>query len=132
MTEREKLYKLYILVLTEPLRKADAIILLAGDGNARVSHAANLYRQKWAPKIIVSGGPMDRNYGSFPPKILARRLAKEGVEKKNTILDEKSNNTREQAVNIIGLAKSNKWKKIILVASPHHQLRAFLTFIAFG
>lgn len=126
MNEREKLS---ILIFNEPLKKADAIIILAGDGYFRLGQAEDLYRQKWASKIVISGGPLDKDYGSLPPKYLAQWLKKRGIEEKNMIFDEKAGNTREQAVNIMALAKKNKWKKIILVASPHHQLRAFLTFL---
>lgn len=126
MSEREKLC---ILIFNEPLKKADAIILLAGDGYFRLHRAADLYKQKWAPKIVVSGGVTNKSHGSFPAKNLALRLAKRGVAKKDMIIEDKSQHTREQAVNVMALAKKNKWKKIIVVASHYHQLRAFLAFL---
>lgn len=121
--------KLNILIFNEPLKKSDAIILLTGDGNFRLAEAIYLYKRKWAPKIVVSGGTKDINYGSLHSADLAKKLTKMGVAKKNIIIEDKSKNTREQAVNVMALVKKNKWKKIILVASPHHQFRAFLTFL---
>lgn len=126
MSEREILLN---LVFNEPLKKADVIILLEGDGYFRLPHAVDLYKQKWAPKIVVSGGVANKRYGSFPAKDLAPRLVKMGIVQKNIIIENESLHTREQAVNVMALVKKNKWKKIILVASPHHQLRAFLTFL---
>lgn len=126
MSEQEILLN---LIFNEPLKKADAIILLEGDGYFRLPHAADLYRQKWAAKIVVSGGAADKGYGSFPAKDLAQSLVKMGIAQKNIISENESFHTREQAVNVMALAKKNKWKKIILVASHYHQLRAFLTFL---
>ena len=121
--------KLNILIFNEPLKKSDAIILLTGDGNFRLAEAIYLYKQKWAPKIVVSGGTKNINYGSFHSVDFAKELIKRKISSKNIIIDEKSQNTREQAINIMQMAKAKKWKKILLVASPHHQLRAFLTFL---
>ena len=45
------------------------------------------------------------------------------------IIEENSQSTKEQAINIIELAKKSDWKKIILIASHYHQPRAFLTFL---
>lgn len=126
MTDQEKFI---VLVFNEPLKNAEAIILLAGDGFSRCQHAAWLYKQGWAKKIVISGGIANYNYGSYPAKELLPELIKLGVKKSDVILDEQSMNTRDQAVNIVKLAREKKWKKIILVASHYHQSRAFLTFL---
>jgi len=123
MFEKEKILA---LVLSEPPKKADAIVLLEGDGYFRVKKAIQLYEEKWSKKIIVSGGIINYANGSYP-NLLNFLLKK--VPKKSIIIESKSKNTREQAVNVISIAKKNKWKKIILIASHYHQLRAFLTFL---
>lgn len=124
MTEREKFIA---LVSNEKLKKADAIILLEGDGYFRVPWAVELYKRKWAPKIVVSGVVDDKSYGRFPD--LAEKLKKRKVADKDIIVDAKSRHTREQAINIIEMSIRKKWKKIILVASHYHQYRAGLTFL---
>lgn len=126
MIEREKLC---YLIFNEPLKKADAIILLTGDGYFRLAQALNLYQQKWAPKIVISGGTDDISYGSIHAEKIANKLVKMGMLEKDIVIEAESRNTREQAINVMDLAKKNKWKRILLVASPHHQLRAFLTFL---
>lgn len=124
MTERE----IFIaLVSNEKLKKADAIVLLEGDGYFRVSWAVELYKRKWAPKIVASTGIDDKGYGSFPN--LEKKLKEYKVPNKDIIVDAKSRHTREQAINIIEMATRKKWKKIILVASHYHQYRAGLTFL---
>ena len=52
-----------------------------------------------------------------------------GVPKEAIIHEKKSKNTRDQAVEVIKLAISNNWRKIILVATHDHQYRAYLTFL---
>ncbi len=124
MTERE----IFIaLVSNEKLKKADAIILLEGDGYFRVPWAVELYKRNWAPKIVVSAVVDDKAYGSFPG--LEKKIKQYKVPSKDIIIDTKSRHTRDQAVNIMEMAKEKKWKKIILVASHYHQYRACLTFL---
>jgi uncharacterized SAM-binding protein YcdF (DUF218 family) len=126
MTEKEK----YIaLISAQKLKKSDVIVLLEGDGFFRCEHTFELYKQGWAKKVVISGGVLNRNYGSFPAKELEPRLIKLGVKKGDILIDDKSMNTRDQAINILALAKEKKWKRIILVASHYHQYRAFLTFL---
>lgn len=126
MTEREKLF---FLIFNEPLAKADVIVLLEGDGYARLPYAARLYQESWAPKILVSGGADNAAYGSFPADKLVIKLTKMGIPLADIIIEAASQNTKEQAINIIALAKKNGLKKIILVASHYHQPRAFLIFL---
>ncbi len=118
-----------VLVDNDRLKKADAIILLEGDGFFRIDKAFELYQQKWAPVVVISGGIVNRSYGSFPPRELKERLIKAGVPKSKIVLDNASQNTKEQAVNIIKLTKKKDWQRIILVASNYHQYRAYATFV---
>ena len=52
-----------------------------------------------------------------------------GVPRDAIIHEKKSQNTREQAIEVINMAKANNWKKVILVATHEHQYRAYLTFL---
>ena len=56
-------------------------------------------------------------------------LCKQGVAIEDIIHEDVSLNTREQAIQIINLACEKKWQRLILVASPEHQYRAYLTFL---
>lgn len=126
MNDKEK----FIALLgSEKLKKAEAIILFEGDGLFRCQHAADLYRQGWSKKIVISGDTTNLGYGSYPTIYLLPELLKLGVAKKDILIDRDSINTLDQAVNILKLAKQKKWKRIILVASHYHQYRAFLTFL---
>lgn len=126
MTEKEKFI---ILASNDFLKKADVIVLLEGDGYCRVKKTVQLYKNKWAKKVVISGGMDEIKKGKFPAVLLRAEVLKGGVPAKDIILETKSKNTWEQAVEVVGLAKKKKWKRIILVVSHFHQYRAFLTFL---
>jgi hypothetical protein len=126
MTERE----IFIaLVDNDLITKSDAIVLLEGDGNYRISKAVDLYKSNFADKLIFSGGVTDYSYGSFPFKDLEIDFLNAGLTRDSIILEEESQNTYEQAQNVLKIAKQNGWSKIILVATHDHQYRAYLTFL---
>ena len=89
----------------------------------------SLYKQQKAPKIVFSGNITDYDYGSFPFEEVLPRMLKEGVPEADIIHEDRSLNTREQAVEVVRMAMENGWTKLILVASHEHQYRAYLTFL---
>jgi uncharacterized SAM-binding protein YcdF (DUF218 family) len=126
MTAREKFI---VLVDNDRLKKSDAIILLEGDGLNRIETTIKLYHQQWAPVIVFSGGILNLDYGSYPFSYAEPLLKDAGIANESIIHESRSLNTREQAVEIIDMAKENNWKRLILVASNFHQYRAYLTFL---
>lgn len=126
ITEREKILA---IVDNDCLSTSDAIILLEGDGFDRFRKAVSLYKQGKAPKIVFSGNITDYDYGSFPFAEVLPRMLEEGVPEDDIIHEDKSLNTREQAVEVVRMAQERGWKKLILVASHEHQYRAYLTFL---
>ena len=126
MTNKEKFI---VLVDNDCTKVSDAIILLEGDGLNRYQHAIDLYNQGFADFIVFSGGITNYEYGSFPFKDILPHILKTGFPADKLIHEDRSLNTREQAVEIVKLAKTNNWKRLILVASNEHQYRAYLTFL---
>lgn len=112
-------------VKRDRLIKADAIVALTGNGWERTDFAVRLFEDGWAPTLVMVGST-----GSRPAPLMAELAAKRGVSRENIIVEIDSRNTRQNAENTLRLAKNNGWKKIILVTSPQHQLRAHLTFNA--
>lgn len=121
--------KLIILVDNDCIRKSDAIILLEGDGLNRVPKAVELFLSGFADQIVFSGGITNLAYGSFPYSMAYPELIHAGIPPEVIIHESISQNTREQAIEIIKLAILNGWKKLILVASHYHQYRAYLTLL---
>ncbi len=126
LTERERFI---VFVDNDILVRADAIVLLEGDGVHRARQAASLYCRGFAPRVVFTGGADNPGYGSFLSSIVIPELERLGVPSECIVVDDKPQNTREQAVGIVRLATEQHWERIILVASHYHQYRAYLTFL---
>jgi uncharacterized SAM-binding protein YcdF (DUF218 family) len=118
-----------ILVGGDKIKSSDAIVVLEGDGYNRIEKAIELFRNKWADKIILSGGFENRPGGSYHVNELLPVFLKAGISPDAIIIEDISLNTREQAVKVAGIISQNNWSRIILVASHYHQYRAYLTFL---
>lgn len=126
ITDREKMMA---IVDNDCLRKSDVAVLLEGDGFFRFQKAVELYNKGMVSKIIFSGNIVNKDYGSFPFEEVKPYIIKGGVPEDDLIHENKSLQTREQAVEVIKMAISYGWKRLVLVASHEHQYRAYLTFL---
>lgn len=126
LTQRER-FMAY--VDNDCLPMCDAIILLEGDGYNRYQHAVDLYNDQIAPRIVFSGNIINLGYGSFPFEDILPKLLESGVPRDAIYHENRSQNTREQALEIIRICKQLGWSRIVLVASADHQYRAYLTFL---
>ena len=126
MTSKEQ----FICMLpNDPLEKADAIVVLEGDNLNRIPEAARLFTAGLAPLVVITGGFRGGPAHSIPASEMKLTLVAAGVPEGSIFLEERSQNTREQALEVMKLAKDKGWKSIIIVASHYHQYRAFLTFL---
>lgn len=107
----------------DKLERADALVVLSGNGFERIDFATSLYKKGFAQKIVLAG-----TTGSRPAPELAKRAILTGVPEHALILELHSRNTKENAEYVLAIAQRECWTKIILVTSPQHQLRAYLTF----
>lgn len=129
MTKKElEKIELLAVVYNDCLKRADAVICLEGDGEARIGKTLEIFRKGLAKIIVVSGG-LNRPPFSLGAVKMSKKFMAEGVVKDKLIIEEKSQNTYGQAKEVIKIAKRKKWRKIILVASNFHQARAYLTFL---
>jgi uncharacterized SAM-binding protein YcdF (DUF218 family) len=112
-----------------PLYAGDAIVVLCGqDITPRLRTAATLLARGAAPQIVVTGGTEE------PPRVVGalaaeRRLWGMGVAAERILVEPFATNTAEQARNVLRLVVAQAWKRLLLVASPYHEARAFLTFL---
>ena len=118
----------FCIIANDSLKKSDAIIILEGDGLMRIPEGARLYKEGWAPVVVISGGISNPPH-SIPAKEMLPHLKSAGVPVDAIILEEQSMHTRDQGVEIMKLAKEKNWQSIIIVASHYHQYRAYLTFL---
>jgi len=125
ITDREKFI---CLVSNDTLQKGDAIILLEGDGLNRIKETARLFKEGYAPIVVISGG-MKNPPTSLPASEMKPELVRAGVPQKFIVLEEKSLNTLEQGAEIMKMVKARNWRTIIIIASNFHQYRAYLIFL---
>ena len=126
MSDREKFI---VLVDNDSLKPADAVVLLEGDGTHRIAQCVQLLRAGWAPRIVISGGVDQPAMGCTPAHALRDAILAQGITEGELVLEPDSLHTRDQAENIMQLARAKGWSRLILVASNYHQYRAYLTFL---
>jgi uncharacterized SAM-binding protein YcdF (DUF218 family) len=98
----------------------------AGD---RVIYAAQLYFQKKAPIIILSGGRIDwRGSGSPESADMANILTSIGVPATAIIQEPDSLNTHDNAVNVRKILEARQIKKVLLITSAIHTPRSLKIF----
>lgn len=130
------------------LPKADAIVVLGGATDSatpprswielkeegdRVIHAAKLYREGKAPKLILSGGRIDwRPSPRSEAEDMAELLEMMGVPRSAMLLEPTSLNTRENAVNTKQIMDAQGIRQILLVTSAMHMPRSLLIFKKLG
>jgi len=110
------------------LKKVDAIVAISGgDTTDRAQQAINLYKERWADKIIFSGAALDPLSPSNA-EIMRSFASHSGIPAKVINIEESAQNTPENASNSQAIIKQNDFDSIILVTSPYHQRRAYLEF----
>lgn len=109
---------------------AGAIVAVSGgDTAARTKKAVELYKLGWAPVVIFSGAAEDKQ---GPSNAAAMRLdaIKQGVPASAILIEEASENTRQNAEQTRSLLENYNINDIILVTSGYHMRRASLEFKA--
>jgi uncharacterized SAM-binding protein YcdF (DUF218 family) len=108
------------LVVSVPMSKADAIIVLGGEPSARPAEAASLYRKGVAPLVFVTGmGDAARN---------RQLLISSGVSESAVIVEDKASTTDANARFLKPLLEKYHVGTALLVTSPFHTRRALGTF----
>jgi uncharacterized SAM-binding protein YcdF (DUF218 family) len=117
-----------ILVIADPIKKADAIVILSGGDEHRMQEAILLYQEKYAGMIIltetgskVSGYETDYSF--------EQRLALINAEIPPTailITPKHANSTREEARAVLSMVTNESMHSIIVVTDSYHTLRTRL------
>jgi uncharacterized SAM-binding protein YcdF (DUF218 family) len=124
------------LIREDPLAKADLIYVLGGTRMERPLEGADLYKDGWAPRILLSrqrgdGGEAALRARGIPypteadlqrTMLVTLGVPADAIE----ILDEEQNSTSAEARALIELATARRWTRIIMVTSRMHTRRASL------
>jgi uncharacterized SAM-binding protein YcdF (DUF218 family) len=126
------------LVAEDPLTTADSIFVLAGARAERWLEAVDLYREKWAPRILLSSGRHEaaeialRSRGIRFPS--SEELARDAIGQLGvpdaavTIVETEVDNTAQEAEELRRKATAAGWHRVIVVTSKYHTRRAGFAF----
>ena len=117
------------LIVDDPLEKADAILVLAGDTRRgdRVSHAVRLFHDGYAPVLVLSGTPM--GWQTHAVDVGRRQAIHLGVPETQILaMPQDTDSTKEEAAVIVPLLQAKGFRTVILVSSSWHTARAKHTF----
>lgn len=109
-----------LLLVNDRLEEADVVVALAG-GSERAVHAAELYLDGRAPRMIMSG------CGSSALK-MAKLATNRGVDPGDIIIEDKAESTYENALFSREIMLAENFRSAIIVTSPYHTRRTKLVF----
>lgn len=117
-----------LLVESEQPRKADAALVLGGDWSGRrVLKGAELVREGYAAKLVISNGPVF--YRRPESEVAADFAAEHGYDRSTMVCIRRTHNrTQEEAAEIPGILRSLGIHTVLLVTSPSHTARAARIF----
>lgn len=117
----------------DPLEKADAIVVLAGERVNRWLEAYKLHREGWAPIILLSGGYREHleqrllDQGIRMPsegEVAQSALLQLGVPATSLEIVGHADNTAAEGVLLRRVAIERRWTRVIVVTSKLHTRRA--------
>ena len=109
---------------TDEKQKTDAIVVLTG-GRNRISEAVELLNGGLAEKLLISGVAEETSL-----EALKKREDVNVTTSREIILDKKSTNTVENAIEAAAWVKKNQFHSIRLVTSNYHLPRSMAEFRA--
>ena len=109
------------LISVDPLEKADYIVVLGGN-DERCVEAANLYREGWAPKVIISS--TKRSVDGLADIVKAY-----GVPVDDILIDDETTRTATHPGTVARLpGVDKKTDRFIILTSPYHTSRSRACF----
>jgi uncharacterized SAM-binding protein YcdF (DUF218 family) len=110
------------LVVDDPPRPCDAIVVMAGDpGYERTTAAVSLMRSQNVATLILTGG--EPGPGDSAESLRAKALAL-GVPEARIQVETVSHSTREAVLAVAPILEALGARTVTVVTSPYHQRRA--------
>jgi len=128
-------FLLDLLTIRQPIGNADAIVLLAGNMKERLPVATRLFKENYAPLIILANGGIvgewsaKRNRNFLHIELAEERIVSLGVPREKIVkLPYYGSATMFDALAVMEYLEKKGLKKIIIVTSDYHTRRALWTF----
>jgi len=116
-------------------KKSNAILVLGAKSyiegkynpclKARVEHAINLYKSKYASKIIMTGGN-DTEDNINEAETMKKIAVENGVRPEDVLLEKRATSTYENLTFSQDILKKNDLKSVKIVTEPFHAARTAL------
>jgi len=130
-------YILKPLMVEEDIRQANVIVVLSGGidkgrylsliSSHRIVRGVQLYFEGKAKKILFSGG-IPKEIGVAEAAVMAQEARRLNIPAEDILLEKRSKNIHEQAVEVKKIAQSQQWKSILLVTSHSRMKRSLMAF----
>lgn len=119
-----------LLIVSDPLKEADAIVLLSGGDDQRWAEAAKLYQQKIAPVIILTETDQTIGDTSTPYNLLVENnISALGVPKGDIFFTQTvSETTVDESHSVLAYLQDKGYQSCVIVTDPFHTFRTRLIF----
>ncbi|MGL5621699.1 YdcF family protein [Cetobacterium sp.] len=114
-----------VLVVNEPLKKVDVIVVYSGDSGERTVKGVELLKAGYADYIIFSGGALYDDVRMAD--LMTDHALKLDVEIEKIIKEREASTTHENALFVKDILLERQFKSAILVTSNYHSRRSQLT-----
>ncbi|WP_174519058.1 YdcF family protein [Gordonia desulfuricans] len=120
-------YQLFYRDHSDPLRHADAIVVLGGEHDGREDYGLQLAREGYASTVVISNPYLDDHSKSNTQ--LMQRVCSAGTDTIEVIcFDPDPSTTRGEAMKVQQLAEERGWTSVIVVSWRYHLVRARYIF----
>lgn len=126
-----------LLVVRTPVSKADAIVVMSGSATfrERARHAAALYNEGRAPKIVLTNDHVQSSWSPEEQKnpyyyeLSRDELRRAGVpDEKIVVIMDPITGTYDEAVHLKQYSEANQLTSLLVVTSAYHSRRALWSF----
>ncbi len=124
-----------LLIESSPPEKVDALYVLASEFQEKNPVAARLYREGFAPRVIIYNDPLFSSWSReqlrnlYQVEWAEEDLVKRGVPRTAIIrLPFAGNGTRYEALSLGRYLRQHPMKRIILIMRDYHARRTLMTF----
>ncbi|MBI2476203.1 MAG: hypothetical protein HYV67_03095 [Candidatus Taylorbacteria bacterium] len=133
-TEAEKLLQLATMVLTDTIHRAPAAYLFgqtADNKHSVLERGAELLRDNVVSRLLLHDAQGEKNKGYEGIGVWKKHLSEGGVRASQItgIPCLELGHTFSEAKALAKYAHDQGWGKLIIVAAPFHQLRAFISMV---
>lgn len=123
------------LVAEDPLQKADALFVLGGTRFERPLEALDLFKEGWAPRIVLMRQVSDWGEVTLQERglpyireidVQVDLLTRLGVPADAIEVLGEQDSTKDEAITLRAVAVKNQWSRVIVITSKQHTRRAGL------